>query len=459
MKKIIVALLLMTSISYGQPLKVYSPEDLKSDLVFLKLQLENKHPNLYLYSDKKQIESAFDSIASNIKQAMFELDFYKQLSLISSIIKDGHTVILPSEGTRAYHNANSKFLPYKLRLCNNSLFVEQVLRDDMRLVEKTEITAINGVNSQEIIAQLTARLPRDGYNQSYPNWIIDHYFKEYYAFIFGHPQQFVIQYKINEHSTIDTMQALSKQQINYFQQQKYFQQSAMPKPHEGITYEAFPAHNYACLTIKDFHHEVLTKEYKQNFKTEIKNAFEKLRAASIENLILDLRNNQGGSIKYGAFLLSYLINKDFRVLEHYYKVANSSGQLCSTAGEAQGIYKPKDLCFKGRLFVLINGGSFSNSGIVASALRSQTNAIFVGQETGGNNKVLAGYIHKCILPNTKITVEIPTKQYLLNEQLALSGQGTMPDYEINPTMDNIILKQDSQKEFILKLILEKKSAR
>jgi len=461
MAKIFAILLLISTLSYGQTEKKYAVDDLKSDIAFLKQKLQDNHPNLYLYSDKKIIDNLFDSLTNAISVPMTELEFYKHITIISSVIKDGHTIILPSPYTTTYYSTNSKFLPYKLRLIDNHLFSEMVLTSNNSIAEGAEITAINAVESKEIIKQLTERQVRDGYNETYPTWIIDNYFREYYSYIYGHPNEFSIQYKINNASFQTTIQALANDSINYYRQQKYLDKTNLKKANEGIVLKTFLIPDYAILTIKDFHHNVLKKEYKQDFETEIAKAFKQINDAKIDNLILDLRNNQGGDIKYGVYLLSYLLHQDFRVVELYYKVSNetSNYQLVKTSGEELGVHKPKKDNFKGQLYVLINGGSFSNSGIVATTLKQYGKAIFIGNETGGSNRVLAGWTNEYSLPKTNIHIEIPTKQFMLLENLPLTGHGTMPDFEISETIEDILSNKDKVKDFAIKLIADKKNGR
>ena len=240
-------------------------------------------------------------------------------------------------------------------------------------------------------------------------------------------------------------------------QLKYPDQVTIHKPKDGITFSMQPDQHNACLTIKDFHKEVLKKEYKQDFKTEISNAFNLIAENRIQQLIIDLRNNQGGDLEYGVYLLSYLLDEPFRILDQYYKVGadETNDELVKTNGEESGIHACKENRFKGKVYVLINGGSFSNSGIVASALKIHNRAIFIGSETAGNNKVLAGYTKELNLPATNIYVEIPTRQFMLYEKLPLSGHGTMPDHMITPTIEDIMANRDPVKEFTLRLINEK----
>ena len=456
--RFILLFMLMTKNLLGQSVrvqeKVFLVEQSKNDLQGLKKALESKHPNLYLYTPKQKLDMVFDSLINTVSKPLTELEFYKHLTVLSAIIKDGHTIILPSRKTTDDHNRNSKFLPYHLTILNNQLFVEMVCTDDKAIVEGSEILSINETSSSDIIHQLLCRQIRDGNNQTYPIWILNHYFKEYFSYIFGHPNQFVIKYKTQDKIETATINAWAKDSINYYKHLKYPNKSNVPQPKEGLQFKVSADNRFAILTIKDFHKDVLKKIYHQDFKKDIKSYFEAVKTKRIGHLIIDLRDNQGGDISYGVFLLSFLLDKEFKVVQEYYKVdkSKSNFQLKRINGEALGFHKPKNNVFNGKLFVLINGGSFSNSGIVASCLKRYKRATFIGEETGGNNKVLAGYIHEYALPNTGIQIQIPTKQFLLDEHLPLSGQGTLPDYGVQPDLPNILNNHDKVLHFAIDLI-------
>ncbi|MBK8351985.1 MAG: hypothetical protein IPL21_09900 [Saprospirales bacterium] len=52
----------------------------------------------------------------------------------------------------------------------------------------------------------------------------------------------------------------------------------------------------------------------------MKSIFKAIKKNKTENLILDLRNNQGGKSTYGAYLLSYLLDKPFAYVKEYFIV-------------------------------------------------------------------------------------------------------------------------------------------
>lgn len=446
--------------SFSQPAlkqdRILSSNELRQDLLFLKNKLETLHPNLYLYSSKTKMDILFDSLSNSIIKPMTDLEFYKHISVLSSTIKDGHTNFLPGKETMSYHDSFSKFLPYKLIISENKLLVDRVLTYENSIIRGSEIISINNISSKEIIEELKKRMVRDGNNQTYPYWILSKYFRNYFSFSYGHPTDFKIEYLQRDVTGTVVIKALSKDSISYYNIRNYPVIENSLQTEKGINLQIASDSIYAILKIRDFHRNVLKHTYKQNFKKEIRNAFREIEKIKPPYLILDIRDNQGGELAYGKLLVSNLINKPFSLIESYYKVGASGikYELKKTGGKFTGQLRPSKKTFKGNLIVLINGGSFSNSGIVASCLKRNTKTTFVGEETGGNDKVLAGYIKEIILPFSQIEVQIPTKQFMLDNDLPLTGRGTIPDlpFQQNSSIDT----SDATLNYVIKKIIKGK---
>ncbi len=431
----------------GQSSK-FSPTELKADLHYLHDKLKAQHPGLYLYSSRQTIDQLFDSLQNDLADSLTETQFYHHLSCISSVIKDGHTILLPR---RSHHDKNSRFLPYHFAVINQTIYVDQVCTSDTRIPEGAEITRINDLNATTLLDQLMERQIRDGHNSTYPTWILGNYLREYYAFNFGHHDQFEIGYRVNGETATATIAALPKDSIYRYRQQRYPNKIFTKQPGDGIQLQIGANNEYALLTIRDFHNEVLQDEYKQHFSKTIRNYFRKILDSKTTNLILDLRNNQGGDVENGVMLLSYLFKKPFKVLEGYACV-NKNGSLKPCGGPALGSHNPNANGFNGNLYVLVNGGSFSNSGIVASCLKAYNRAIFIGEETGGNPHVINGDSKDIELPNTGIYAEIPTKQYIIRNTAANNGRGIFPDHSIKPTIQDLLRGVDTALAFTVGLI-------
>ncbi len=445
--------------------QTFSKGQLAEDLTFLKEQLLKKHPNLYTYSSPATFDQFFQTCSQELPEQATELAFHQMISSVSKVIKDGHTLIFPSEEAINFHNEQSLFFPFHIYWDGSTLYTLQNHSEDEEIPDGSQILSINGVSSQTLMTQIMDRMMHDGHNSTYPTWVINNWFREYYSFFFGHPTSYQITFKYPGGSLWKkTIAGLNRKTIAKKKASLYPNlvkaNNAAKTPGKGITLEMLAEQQTAILTIKDFHNQTLKKVYQQAFKKTIQQYFSTLKANNIQTLILDLRNNQGGAIKNGKLLLSYLMQEEFQMVEGYQKVtakknSQSEDRLKKSGGPMAGTYAPHADAFSGQLYVLINGGSFSNSGIVSSVLKKQNRAIFIGEETGGSKNILAGNIKNIKLPNTQIQVQIPTLQFILNSQdKKESYSGIIPDHLLQPGILNLMDRKDVVLEFTLKLIQE-----
>jgi hypothetical protein len=418
------------------PTHLYSVSELQTDFQFLRTNLEKIHPNLYLYTPKAELNFLFDSLNKSIVSPMTETAFYNVITLLNSKIKDGHTMLLPSERATEYYNQTGKFFPFYVVITSNKLYVNMNCSTDTLIKDRAELISINGIKTPNIINQLLKRQIRDGNNQTYPNWILTNYFKEYFSFSFGHPDSFCITYKIGNIEKQTIINALSKDSIKYYRQAKYSSRVLPTNEKQGIVLKINNQLSIATLSIKSFDNDLLKSVYKQDFDSTIKELFTQVHNAHVENLILDVRNNQGGDFGPGKLLLSYLLRKSVKYLPN--------------SKEAE-IITPKKNSFRGNLFVLINGGSFSSTGILCSYLELTKRSTFIGEETAGNKVAISGDPMDTTLPNTKILFEISTVKYMIRDK-ANPGHGVVPNYYSAPTVDDIIFGKDAAKEFTFSLI-------
>jgi hypothetical protein len=407
--------------------KTYSVAELQSDFRLLRKQLEKHHPNLYLYTPKQQFDFTFDSLYAAISKPMDGLAFYSLITNLYAKIKDGHTYFLLSDKLNNYYNKNKLFFPLRVYCTNDKMFV-LVDYSDTKILPGTEIVSINGVPVSTVISIMTHTQIRDGYSDTYPLWSANNWFRPYYSYQFGHPAQFtfVLKGTLGTRTTV-TCKAVPKNTNKPGGIQK------------GISLEIKGKHT-AVLQIRSFHNAILNHRYHQHFKKEINSNFSEIFKMGIDTLILDLRGNEGGHTQNAQLLLSYLLDKPYKLV---YK------------GPSDGVIKPKSKIFNGKLFCLINGGSFSAASMVVSVLQENKRAVFVGEETAGNRTVISGSARSFNLPNTKINCTVSRKSWQIRNA-ENDGRGVIPDYKVVSTIDDIIAGKDAQLELILKLIKEGK---
>lgn len=153
---------------------------------------------------------------------MNEQKFFSLITLLHEKIGDDYTMFLPSEAMTDHNNAKGKFLPLNLTYIDGKLYVAENCSADSSIERGEEVISINGEKTDTVISQLMARQIRDGYNQTYLTWILNHYFAACYQFVYGQPAKFLLELR-NLKSTFHKKQitALTRDSIKFFRQSRY----------------------------------------------------------------------------------------------------------------------------------------------------------------------------------------------------------------------------------------------
>jgi len=415
-----------------------SRKEIIEDLEILDKNLRKLHPNLFTYSSPEEVDRYFSEIKKTIPDSVSQEFAFELVAGASQIIKDGHTIFLPSAASIEYNSVNDNFFPFDIYWDGDQMFVQRNYSQDTSIRVGTIISKIDDLKIKEIVERLTNVLPHDGDNLSYSNWIINTYFSSYYNFVFGSIEQIELSYNHNSY----LINALPKTQINEIKN-RIFQDIDGQKP---LTLIIDTNLSTATIKISDFHNSVI-KSNDQKFKKIMATFFSKIEEKNIQNLILDFRDNQGGSLRNGRILLSYLLKEKYKLVEQYYRVREKNahdpkGRLRKSLRDIAIVSRPRNSSFKGKVYVIINGGAFSNTGMVCACLDRRNRALFVGQETGGSASLLSSDSKQITLPNSGISVQIPTLQFVLPEYPEGKNGGVKPDFYLTPTVSDMIQNKD-----------------
>ncbi|WP_225036273.1 S41 family peptidase [Winogradskyella sp. SM1960] len=223
-----------------------------------------------------------------------------------------------------------------------------------------------------------------------------------------------------------------------------------------------------------------------NYKNFYEESFKTIDSLKSEALIIDLRNNFGGRLKEITYLYSYLTDKNYTMINpsevntrfpllkslmsnttptglkilggliapiiapiEYLKSSKKDGQLYYRFNSAKE-KEPNSLNFKGKIYVLINGNSFSASSILSSKLDGDNRVTFVGEETGGAyNGTVAGMYKVYELPNTKVRARIGLAHIDAPHKITPDGYGVKPDVEILPSYEDRLNNTDPELDWVL----------
>lgn len=158
-----------------------------------------------------------------------------------------------------------------------------------------------------------------------------------------------------------------------------------------------------------------------NYKSttrDVKRLLTELEKENVDGVVIDLRNNGGGSLQEATELTGLFIDQGPTVL-----VRNSDGRVDVLADENSGIY------YKGPLAVLVNRLSASASEIFAGAMQDYHRALILGGQTFGKGTVQS--IQPLNHGELKLTL---AKFYRVSGQ-STQNQGVIPDIKYPDLMD------------------------
>lgn len=455
----------------------YSPVELREDAEVLQKVLLRMHPAIGVYKPRAFYEKLFADFVQSLNDSLTEKQFRIRIKLVLDQLHCGHTEVLYSQAF--YKEMNKKKLnysPYIFVPLENKLYLLASLnnrKQDTLLKKGVEITKINKIPVDSMINYTRRFVSTDGFNETARNHYIQLGFNSYYPALFGRPDTFEIEYLEN---------AVSKR-MRY----KAIQPKSLPPlplgPKDDSLYKRYRAakinyrylddsHKTLVMKVERFSHRGDARAYRQLFR--------KMKRHQTENLILDLRNNGGGSLANSYRLLSYLMdtaanqslsttirnypykqytrgNIGFRFTRLAYAIIGKKRSVQDTDYFVYRIQPRKKNQFKGKVYVLINGGSFSASCLVSAYLKYRNRATFIGEETGGAMEGCnAGITPYYKLPHTGIRVRVPAFRIVHDVAPEITGHGVPPDYKTSYSLKDIFSKKDLELERAKELILSGK---
>lgn len=451
--------------------KKYSPTELKADAEILKSVILKMHPAVGVYQTRERYVEIFDSLPQSITDSLTEKQFRIKLKIFLNTLHCGHTEAIYS---KAYGKEVSKvklnYSPYIFIPVQNKIYVLSSIdkKGDTLLRKGTEILKINGFTADSMIKASRQMVTVDGYNLTGKDHFLKYGFNGYYLGLFGRPDTFSVEYKMNE--KIKTLKYPAVKLLNVPAIQ------LLPKNDSTFTVYKRAAIKFKYLDVEkktmfvkisSFSHKRYKKAYRKIFK--------KLKRNNTENLIIDLRNNGGGSLGNSYKLLSYLLDSTqqqtlktrvkkypqkkytkgnvwFKLMRTAFKYIATKQSIGDTEKYTVKI-KPRKNNYTKKLIVLINGGSFSASCLVATYLKDKNRATFIGEETAGTIEGCnAGITPYYTLPNTKLKIRIPAFRINHNVCKINTGHGIIPDYVLEYTINDIFAKRDLELQKVKQLL-------
>jgi hypothetical protein len=198
------------------------------------------------------------------------------------------------------------------------------------------------------------------------------------------------------------------------------------------------------------------KDYLASFIQEV-------NQKGVHNLIIDLRNNNGGEHALPRQLIYHLTRREDLIDLKRYSYNPSSKQLSllppDNKGFFSGITDPKSLyyvasnrpVFSGKVIVLANYNTHSAASILTTLLQDNRLAVVVGT-TMDNNPTGPTGMTLFQLPRTKLRVSLPLEYY--ERPAPANGELFKPDFWIENTAEDLLTGRDAAFEKAMALVHE-----
>ena len=473
--------------------RMYTVEQLRSDFAVLRKTLEERHPSLYRYVPREEMNRKFDAVARQLYRPMTEVEFRELLRPLIVQIRCGHTDVQESRyASRAERKPQPEWLPFDIILQNDRLFIGRNRSTDSLLVCGTEVLTLGGYSVKEIIQAARDRWPSDGYNQTFKNYFLELYHLEetYWRHFDGRsPWTLTVRDtasterittvrrrpvgSVANNPATSTPAVLKRNRKNRPKTEASFDDDAKLQLMRSLHFLNSDS-TAATLIINSFGYD----RY-ESFHREV---FETLEKLKVQDLVIDLRQNTGGNAEIGSNLMSYLMKSDFRqvdraecrvrrpnscsyfdrkekrVLRQNFRFMKSEGGRYQFGKSNVGWTKPaSEHRYGGNVYILTSGRTFSAASIFTASLKAQRAVTIIGQETGGGEAGCnGGIIQTMTLPESQLRVRFPVFWIATASRNPDQGRGVMPDYQVDYTVTDRIKQRDRDMEKALELIQDGK---
>ncbi|HEY0108523.1 MAG TPA: S41 family peptidase, partial [Fibrella sp.] len=469
--------------------KVLSPSELQADFRYLRRLLEETHPGLYRYVPKAAMQAKLDSLAGQLSKPLPFYDFYRLVAGLMADIRCAHTHALPAkEWEKAFAN-DWKTLPFFMFPVQNRSYVLFNGTTDQTIKPGYELLSINGRSMASIREVMYRYHWADGYIETSKQAALQgQLFALFYYWFIDRPDTYHLTFKSLSGDTLELdaaaqpfLPAYKRMTKNPVNKQMMTWYNAKKPKHPWRLYFPKDMAQTAYLRFDSFGGEGATNSEQAvaRFRSFMDASMAKIEKKGTKNLVIDVRHNPGGWDSQGIELFTYLAKSDTAV-KYYarqHSITDSTEFLQFSdlsekdrknvkqelARETDGTFtlkgdgkpfSPKANRFKGQVYIVMNGRSASTTSEFLAVAHANRIGTFIGEESGGAYEGGNGgsFVHLS-LPHSNIQVTTPLLYY--NNAVGKpreKGRGTMPDYTVPITLDNLLNHNDDVSAFVKELI-------
>ncbi len=497
--------ILLTSALFGQTFdSPLSHRKMKKDLDVFKSIRAEANSGLNKYRTKKETDYIYTWAEQEIPKLNTYGEFYNLITLLTNFEGSVHNeTYLPKETKLGLKSEKSGYFPYPLK------WIDGALRCNLQhalIPLGSEIISINGADLQDIVPNLYPFYTTDGFNTSGKMIGINYHFSKYYRMQYGNQDNFTIEYIVPNTSKPLSISIKSVGYKAYYTNVK----KRYSLFYDHYTYKDFPEdeqytykqidESTAVLTVNTF--GIGDDENHPKHKTYVAfldRVFTNLKTIGINNLIVDIRENGGGTDPNDLETYSYLTQRPFQenkqawisfnkipYIKHFdspipkflrpfgvgkfnklfqkaFPVEKDGKFYQDSTSKDHQIRYPKPNAFTGQIYLLISPSVASAGSLFGAMVAGNANTISVGEESSGGYYGHNGHTSfTYVLPKSKIKTSfsvVNLEQDVLSKPNQQYTKGIIPDYKITQSYSDYLEHKDTQMDYVLELIRKHKTAK
>lgn len=452
--------------------------------------IDKQHGNPYQYISRQAFQNLVSDKVASLPEAITFKQFDVLLSELNNTLRCGHTKVGMDATLVRQAIDLPQFFPLPIKIIQGKAYVDF---DRSDIPHGAELIAINGESIEKLLPELINLTVTDGFSETKPLREVESKFGYYYFLKNGASSSFSVSYK----NTIGQVRQGNVEGVagNTMLANNYYRPINMSheRYNRFTNLDAIDSLKTLVLTLNTFQANPDWFDQKLGSRYDEEN-----KEFDFENLVIDLRINEGGDRRLlntmyqfltgsklndpsktytrsqGIEMQQYVASINGRLLteeslkgaedyiQKYFKAQiedRFEAPLLNWYDEFEGTTDYKGPQFEGNIYVLISGRTFSAAADLARILGQMDNVVLIGEETGGAHVGrAANMLVNYSLPNTSSTLQVPViYEEFVNVSADNAGRGTFPDFSIETSFQDLVDRKDSVFAYALELISQRNS--
>lgn len=435
----------------------HAPAQLREDFDTLYTGLQAAHYDLYAHRSKAEYDALHQQMRTEPVTPLTTAEARIRFQRFAAFGRVAHArVELPSDAWETYRSHGGKAFPLFLRFIDGRAYVQDDVSGAEAVDEGDELLAVAGMPVQDWLRPVRALVSAD--NDYLSDTQLETRLPLLVWLAHGERASFAVAMRKADGQRVEaSLPARSRAD--------YTAILAGRPPRFELDWNAREARmlgdGVAYLRPGPFYDnrpDAATPWDPTAFKAFIDQAFADFKKHGAQSLLVDLRDNPGGDNSFSDHLLAWIADKPFRFTDSFdirisaQTTASNRTRLDSAGGDSDSMSAKFDALyagkapgsrvalpmpwvqpraegrFEGRVFVLINRHSYSNTVSVASIVQDYDFGTVMGEETADLASTYGAMEHFA-LPHTGIEVGYP-KARILRPNGDAHPRGVIPDITI-----------------------------